>query len=190
MDIDGFWRLIERSALDGTGDRDKWLAGALRELEPKDVEDFEVRLQELRDRADTNRMWGAAYLICAGLCSGDGFWYFQPWLIGQGRAAFEAAVADPDSLAVLASIQRLAGRTTRHWSDDEWPEWESLAYVATPVYHELTGVEELRDLLAEQGRPIRFDPAPADPEWDFLDPAGMRARYPRLSELFPPGRHS
>ncbi|BCY12547.1 DUF4240 domain-containing protein [Actinoplanes sp. L3-i22] len=189
MDMDGFWRLIEDSGREGPGDRDGRLAGALRGLDPADIEDFEVRLQELRDRVDTNLMWGAAYLICGGLCSGDGFWYFQPWLVGQGRAAFEAAAADPDTLAGLPAIQRLGGRTTRHWTDDEWPEWESLAYVASPVYHERTGVKELRDLLRERGRPLRFDPGPVDPEWDFDDAAEMRRRFPRLSELFPPGRH-
>ena len=39
----------------------------------------------------------AAYQIMDGLCSGDGFWCFQPWLIGQGREWYEHAVRDPDN---------------------------------------------------------------------------------------------
>lgn len=61
-------------------------------------------------------MWGAAYLMCDSLCSGDGFWYFQAWLIGLGREAFELAVADPDNLAGLPEVVRLAGRPVDEWS--------------------------------------------------------------------------
>ena len=41
-----------------------------------------------RKRADTWLMWGAARIIMQGWCSDDGFFYFQPWLVGLGRDAF------------------------------------------------------------------------------------------------------
>lgn len=76
-------------------------------------------------------MWGAAYLIKDGVCSSDGFWYFQVWLIGLGREAFERAVANPDNLASVSEVLRLAGRPADDWSLDEWPNWELLDSVAS-----------------------------------------------------------
>jgi hypothetical protein len=84
-------------------------------------------------------MWGAAYLICDGLCSGDGFWYFLVWLIGLGREAFELAVADPDNLASVPEVVGLVGRPVDAWQDDEWPRLESLGYVAWEAYQQVTG---------------------------------------------------
>jgi hypothetical protein len=34
-------------------------------------------LDTARRPIDTYAVWGAAYLLLDGLCSGDGFWYFQ-----------------------------------------------------------------------------------------------------------------
>jgi hypothetical protein len=97
MDVEGFWALIERSQR-AAGDpeaRLQWLERQLAAAPAAEIVDFQVWLGRMRRPADTWTMWGAAYLICDGLCSADGFWYFQAWLIGQGREAFELAVADP-----------------------------------------------------------------------------------------------
>jgi hypothetical protein len=58
-------------------------------------------------------LWGAACVINGG-CSDDCFDYFRAYLISRGREVFEAAVADPDS---LASVE----------IDDEesWEDWMS-----------------------------------------------------------------
>lgn len=120
MDVDGFWELIERSRQE-TSDpqaRLRWLE-RLAQQPAAELVDFQVWLDRVRRRADTWPMWGAAYLICDSLCSGDGFWYFQVWLIGLGRQAFELAVADPDNLASLPEVLRLAGRPMDAWSNDE-----------------------------------------------------------------------
>lgn len=74
---------------------------------------------------------GRGYLIKDGVCSSDGFWYFQVWLIGLGREAFERAVANPDNLASVSEVLRLAGRPADDWSLDEWPNWELLDSVAS-----------------------------------------------------------
>jgi Protein of unknown function (DUF4240) len=59
---------------------------------------FEVQhRQAFADSYDWG-LWGAAYVIDGG-CSDDGFDYFRAYLISRGRAVFEAAMADPDSLA-------------------------------------------------------------------------------------------
>jgi hypothetical protein len=67
-------------------------------------------------------------------CSGDGFFYFQPWLVGLGHETFERVAGNPDSLAGVPQIHRLADRRRSDWSDDEWPEWERLNYVALNAY--------------------------------------------------------
>ena len=136
MDGDGFWELIERSRQE-TSDphaRLAWLQQQLAQQPTAEIVDFQVWLDRVRRRADTWDMWGAAYLICDSLCSGDGFWYFQVWLIGLGRDAFERAVTNPDNLAGLPEVLRLAGRPVDDWSHDDWPDWESLSYVAWEAY--------------------------------------------------------
>ncbi|MEV6300323.1 DUF4240 domain-containing protein [Actinoplanes sp. NPDC051861] len=175
MDLDGFWRLIERSGRerDTKDGRTQWLTGVLGRLDRVHIEDFDARLQELRDRIDGARMWTAADVMIDG-CSTDGFWYFQCWLIGQGREAFERVAADPDELVTLPAVQHLATRPYGTWEDEEWPEWESLAYVARSAYPD---GEEIFDVLEERGVYIRSDPL--HPDWS------REYSYPRLSALFP-----
>ena len=66
-----------------------------------------------------------AYLINGG-CSDDGFAYFRSWLISRGRAAYAAAVRNPDSLAGLVDPDR-----------DDY-EFEDLWGIAQEVYEERT----------------------------------------------------
>jgi hypothetical protein len=190
--MDEFWALIEASD-DGARTPDErltWLTDRLVERPAAEVVDFALRLDELRRPVDTWRLWGAALLIFDGFCSDDSFHYFQPWLIGLGRAAYHRVVADPDALADLPQVRRLAGRHLREWAEDEWPEWECLAYVADEAYERITGVpESLDDAVEARGRELSSSPQPADDEWDVTDPAELARRYPRLAALFPlPGR--
>ena len=166
-------------------ERIAWLVDTLAGYPAADIVDFQVHLDGLRDRIDTYRLWGAAWTICGGLCSDDGFWYFQAWLIGQGRAVYEAVAADPDALADVPAITRLAGRKTDEWAEDEWPDWESLDDVAEDAYENaVDGDLQLR--LDERGHDFRLSPDPSDAEWDFEDDAERESRFPRLSRMFPP----
>jgi hypothetical protein len=191
MDEDEFWELIERSR-SATGDpwaRLRWLQGQLAQRPESEIVDFQVWIDHLRRRADTWHMWNAAYLVCDGLCSGDGFWYFQVWLIGLGRHAFGRALADPDNLASHPEVLRLVGRPVDDWSNDEWPEWESLAYVASDAYEQRTGDGDrdgkaFYDAMEARGHHSPTDPAPTGEAWDFDDPAEAARRLPQLSRLF------
>jgi hypothetical protein len=133
MDLNAFWALLDRSASQ-TADQDarlEWLTSALASMPAAQVAGFAVRLDEVRRRVDTWQHWQAADLICGGLCSDDGFFYFQAWLVGLGRETFEAVAADPDALADVPHVRHLAARGGVHaWADDEWPDWEGLDYVA------------------------------------------------------------
>ena len=106
----------------------------------------------------------AAYVINGG-ASDDGFYYFRCWLIGMGRRVYEAALADPDSLAdaVLPGI-------------DAEAEIYAAAHSAW---------------MAVTGRPDT-DPYPARNEgaelrgeaWDFDDDEEVRRRLPRLAAIY------
>ena len=188
MNVDSFWELIERSrqATSDPRTRLRWLEQQLAQRPLAEIVDFQLLLDQTRKRANTWHMWGAAYLIKDGLCSGDGFWYFQVWLIGLGRQAFEQAVTDPDNLAALPEVLRLAGRPLDDWADDEWPQWESLSYVATNAYEQLTGDEMgLYDAMEARDYHSPTDPSPTGDRWDFEDPVEAARQFPRLSWMFP-----
>jgi hypothetical protein len=92
--------------------------------------------------------------------------------------------AHPDSLAEIQQIRRLAGRSRSDWSDDEWPEWELLNYVAVNAHELATGQEDgLDHALEAQGLHRICDALPEDEPWDYDDTDQRRARSPRLTDL-------
>jgi Protein of unknown function (DUF4240) len=192
MDIDGFWIFLERSARETANPRQRiqWLEYRLSCISRIHVEDFQVNLNAARRPIDTYAMWGAANLIMDGLCSGDGFWYFQPWLIGQGRHWHELAARNPDNLADIPAVRGLAGRRSGQWTSAEWPEWEELAHAANRVHERITGQEySLYNALAARGQRSPSDPDPTDRAWDFDSLAEIQRRLPRLAGLFPRQRY-
>src|SRR5262249_8762357 len=88
---------------------------------------FDDRLREIVGRAYTCKMSGAEMII-SGFASDDGFLYFVHWLVLQGRASFERALADPDSIAGIDG----PGAEERA---------ESFTYAAAHAYDEATGHE-------------------------------------------------
>jgi hypothetical protein len=101
MNEDGFWQLIQDV-------HDRWPAdmqakssaifNALGRLPKQDAIDFARLFDRMMHRAFTWPLWGAAFVIGGG-CSDDAFLDFRSSLISRGKAAFEKALADPDSLA-------------------------------------------------------------------------------------------
>ena len=143
VDVDGFWLLLERSARETTGpqQRLRWLEHRLSRVSPAHIVDFQVHLDTARRPIDTYAMWGADSLIMDGICSDDGFWYFQPWPIGQGQHWYRLAARNPDNLADIPAVRALASLRRSQWADAEWPEWEELGYVALRAHGHLTGQE-------------------------------------------------
>ncbi|WP_439658155.1 DUF4240 domain-containing protein [Lentzea sp. HUAS TT2] len=180
MDLNSFWGLVESSGVEATDqdDRLERLTAALAALPPAEVVGFALRLDEQRRRVDTWAHWQAADLICGGLCSDDGFFYFQAWLVGQGREVFEAVASSPDALADLPHVRLLASRGGVHaWADEDWPDWEGLDYVAAEAFD-----GDLESEPAVHG--VLVSPEPVGERWDFADPAEISARVPRLGALF------
>jgi hypothetical protein len=184
--LEDFWTLIQASspAAKNRRERTEWLTGQLARLPVPAIIEFELHLGAQRRRVDTRLMWGAAWNIMHGWCSGDSFFYFQSWLVGLGHDAFERVACSPDSLADIPQVHRLVGRPTSDWSNDEWPEWELLNYVALYAYSRATGERDgLDNALRAQGLRRICDAVPEDDRWDYDDPDLTHARLPRLSAL-------
>jgi hypothetical protein len=188
VELDAFWELIAGSAAAAADreDRAEWLAARLEAMPPEEIVGFDIHLTATRRRAETWTMWAAASRIQAGLCSTDGFWYFLPWLVGLGRTTFERVAGDPDLLADVPEVRRLAGIPLDAWADDDWPEWESLNYLSRSAYDTVTGEDEgIVDALASLGHDYPEDPEPTGEGCDPDDEAEMAGRLPRLSAMFP-----
>ncbi|MGF1429826.1 DUF4240 domain-containing protein [Kitasatospora sp. LaBMicrA B282] len=176
METQQFWQLIEdarqRAAEPADAEAVAEAARALlAERSPEQIVAAERALDTLLAQSYLNPLWAAAYTINGG-CSDDGFDYFRGWLIMQGRAVFEAALADPDSLAELPAVRAAAG------------EWEDLSCettlsIALAAHREVTGEE----LPLDPGG-LRYPEL--DPAWDFDfdDREEMARRLPRLAALY------
>jgi hypothetical protein len=158
------WTIIERARRDRKNPEEiaERVLALLHASSPDEIVAFERGRARLMERSYSWALWGAAYLINGG-CSDDGFDYFRGWLLTQGREVFEAALAEPDSLAALF--------------DDEADEveCEEILYVGSRAYEEVAGSEL-------QG--IRIDYSDLGEGWDFDDADQMRGRYPRLWAKF------
>ncbi|WP_433606358.1 DUF4240 domain-containing protein [Dactylosporangium sp. CA-139114] len=163
MEIERFWALIEGGA-------------DLTELPPDEIVAFARRYSQVLDAAYLAPLWAAAYLIEGG-CGDDGFRDFRAGLMLQGRAAFEAACADPDSLADLPIVREMA-------AGSGWLGYEALHYAARNAYRARTGDVAAFDAALAAGRPT----GPAGPargeRWDVEDEAENERRLPRLAALF------
>jgi hypothetical protein len=103
-------------------------------------------------------MWGAAWNIMQGWCSGDGFFYLQPV---PGSAAWPADISLVRRMAQVGAPQlcRPVCLSKRH------------------------GEDGLDNALEAQGLPRICDAAPKDAPWNYEDPDQKNANLPRLSAL-------
>ena len=161
-----FWQSIEDALLKSGGECEAQavaLKSSLSLLPVEEIIAFKRIFNECRRAAYRWDLWGAASLINGG-GSTDGFEYFCWWLIGSGQAIFEAALADPDSLADLI-------KTDIDWGD-AWLECEDIACVAMEVYEENTGHEMPID------EPIFIPGEPVGVRWEEDD---LDALYPKIA---------
>ena len=159
MDADRFWQIIE-GAKSRTADGEQQvdlILEQLRTLPAAEIVSFEVLYDEFRFRAYRWDLWGAAYIMNGG-CSDDGFEYFRGWLISRGRAVYERALENPDSLATEFDPER----------DD--CELESLLYISQRAYEDVTG-----EPMPERGRDF---PELVGERWEEAD---LDAMFPRLT---------
>ncbi len=168
MDQDRFWELVEAAGAVAGGDCQAQaiqLAAMLEQLPAEEIIAFERHSVRLLDEADRWDLWGAAYQINSG-CSDDGFVYFRGWLLTQGRAIWEAALRDPDSLATHPAV-----------ATGDALECEDVLYVASVAYQALTGTELDRGQVDTD---LAGATRPHGTRWDFEDDDEIRWRLPRL----------
>ncbi|MFG2875316.1 DUF4240 domain-containing protein [Streptomyces sp. NPDC048337] len=172
MDKQTFWKLIETARADVADDRVAERAAELLAGRPEtEITGAQQVLWDLLSESYRAPLWAAAHVINGG-CSDDGFDYFRGWLLTQGRAAFEAALADADSLADHPAVREAAAEGL------ELADEEALS-IAWTAYESATGRELPEDSFT-------IDYPPLDPAWDFDfdDTQETAARLPRLSALF------
>ncbi|MEZ4456519.1 MAG: DUF4240 domain-containing protein [Gemmatimonadales bacterium] len=162
MTRDQFWTVIDSARRLDPDEPAEGLRKVLGRLKLAEIAGFQAHFDELFDAACRWDLWGAAYLMGGG-CSDDGFIDFRYGLISHGRRVYEAALADPDSLAGL----------------DDHVEDEAYGSIAAEVHEDKGGgaLPPATGAVTE----------PAGEQWDFDDPDENRKRLPRLSEEYGAG---
>lgn len=139
MNEDEFWRLIDESAAAcpaGSDEQFEWLQQRLRTHSPEDIVAFENILNRIKARADTFPLLMANFII-QSYVSDDLFEDFRLWLIANGRQRFEAALADPETIADFCDVDDPVEEITG----------EGLLYVAEEAYQQAGGEAEFAGLV-------------------------------------------
>lgn len=167
-----FWQIIAdqcRSDPQSANEWDTKLTEALTKLSAHEIIEWNYIFDELAQQAYRTDLWAAAYLINGG-ASDDGFYYFRCWLIGMGETIYKNAIANPDSLADIASPAWFA----------EGIDAEAEIYAAAhKAWMLVTGSDYNADY------PARNESAElAGDDWNFDDNTEMQKRLPRLAALY------
>jgi hypothetical protein len=154
-------------------------------LSAGEIAEFDNTFEDVRAKADRHELALAATLIEHGFLGVDSFDDFKAGLVLLGRDAFEAAVANPDSLADNVVVREIAAA-----HDPRWIGRDDLVFVASHAYATVTGEDEIGFYeFAEEHRADgdAHDGAPDEPDTadvDITNEAEVRRRLPRLAELF------
>lgn len=196
VDEDRFWELIERSGRE-TRSRKKrlaWLKAQLCRLPVDEIIDYHIWWELNANRGCTCDMYA---LSCHLLRreSTDGFEYFVYWLMSLGREAYDQVADCPDRVMELPQLVQLLDLKRRWfaerrrglpWSNEEYPGFELLAYVALDAYEQVTGADVGVLYAAVTARGVRsgFPLLAAEfgeQDWDIADDAEIARRLPRLA---------
>ena len=164
MTKDEFWEHIRATRRLDPDEHLERLAVRLAKLPETEILSFGRWWETLDAKGYTWKVWGAAYLINGG-CSDDGFDYFRRWLLLQGQKVYEAALKNPDSLAVVLK------------GEGEVEVGSNPAYDA---YTAITGREDYYEALQARYPKLQLALPDLGDGWDFDDDAQMRKRYPKL----------
>lgn len=173
LDEEKFWSIVERS-VKGTRHQDAQEAFLIREIEKLTLAEmigFRLRTDKLLYDTYRSDLWCAGYLMNGG-CSDDGFEYFRCWIISRGRAAYEKAKADPDSL-IGEAVEGAEGY-----------EFESFRYVAVEAFEHRTG-KNLNDYIDFEKFTTREGHyPPMEFTWKEEEPESMKTICPKLFAKF------
>lgn len=163
MDREDFWSVIDRARPNSTSNAEliERLRAELTALSLDEVASYQSHFEALFDDSYGWSLWAAAYLIGGG-CSDDSFMDFRGWLITQGRDVYEAAHADPESLATA----ELA-----HPEEDAF--LEDVLYLGPEIFSSKGG-----------GELARAQTPPAEPSGSEWEEDALAELCPRLSDRF------
>ncbi len=175
MKADAFWSVIERARGDAAR-----VTEQIATMSPVEIAEWHATYYRLHNALHRRELWGAAHLILGGCCSqwddsyrggcsDDGFHYFKAWVIGKGRAAYEAALRDPDALEPFVTETDL----------DELCANEPLSYAAEEAYERAGGD---RGALAEK----RNSNEGEEPSGERIAEVDLPRRFPALGKRFAP----
>lgn len=176
MTLNEFWEHIQKTRRKDPDVHAERLVARLAKLSVAKIVAFDHRWNELHRAAYNWNLWGAAYLFQGG-CSDDGFEYFRDWLLLQGRAVYEAALKDPDSLADVVS-------------PDDVSAGEASAYPGRDAWFRKTGTErdeegyEAWEAVYRAKHPETPRLPPLRGRWDHDSDRQMKKRLPRLWALY------
>lgn len=154
------------------------LVEQLRQLPLSDIIEFHHTLEALHAESLRADLWDAAAVFNQWnssdrfFCSEDRFFIFRGWLVAQGHQVYQAAVADPDSLADCPEL------------GNDLPGVNGCGGVAMEACTDRTG-EEVSGLRGWPGELIEED---AGSPWRSPEQvtSQLRRRYPRLWARFRP----
>ena len=163
MNETAFWQLIESSSSpDDCRGRASAIQATLEGMDVAEVASYCKHFDTCCNALYRWDLWAIAYLMMGG-SSDDTFEYFRCWVISQGQAAYEAALADPAAFAMT-----LDPTVNGYWG------CEDLLYAGGSAYKALTG---------KYGLPRTAPPimSPAGEEWDEERVADL---YPAVAARF------
>ena len=166
MDVETFWKLIDKAREASGGDTSKQADLLVNSLVPLSLDEifaFETIWDDVMDFAYDAALWDAAYVIGCG-CGDDGFWVFSAWLIAQGKEIYEMALEDPVSLVDLIEIDKDA-------------QEGALIYVVMNAYEQKMG-EEMPIRESKISRPR------AQLKGAHWGEDRVKARFPKLTAKF------
>jgi hypothetical protein len=176
MTLDEFWGHIDKSKRKDPDAHAERLIKRLAKLKSEEIIDFDDWWNLMHAEAYHWDLWGAAYLINGG-CSDDGFIDFRSWLVLQGRDVFQAAVANPDTLAdvELAAEEAYCEcyPASAAWFEATGSQRDEAGYAAQEAAYRARYPEERGEKEPDLGE-----------QWDFDDYEEVRKRLPRLAARF------
>lgn len=161
MDEQKFWSMVQTAHEQSAGDMDEKcerIQEAVSKLSGPDAATFSAIFDAKLAAAYAWPLWGAAYVINGG-CGDDSFSDFRAALISRGREAFESALADPDSLALV------------EFDEEAW-FYEGYQYAV------MEGAE------AALGSTPPASPHPAEPSGQRWSEESVYGLFPRLAAKF------
>jgi Protein of unknown function (DUF4240) len=110
----------------------------LAQLPAAEIASFDNLFEQLRNDAESHDMANAAVLIEHGFLGDDSFDDFRAGLVALGRATYERALADPDTLSEHPLVREIAAA-----HDPRWLGREDMLFVASHAYALVTGEDEV-----------------------------------------------